>query len=272
MADSDFPETYQIPLVEGRGFRPNEVVSSPLALIHRVNHLMLNQKAARLLGVSAGDRITYWGKTVEVVGIVRDFHFLPLHDAIGPYAILPGVFEVQAYITCRLDTPDPKGTLERMDAVWREFEPSRPDEFDFMDRDRALQYEGEQRLSRLFTLSSGLALAIAALGLLGLVAYAVETRAGEVAVRKVLGASEIGVVRLLSRELLILVALSSFVAYPLSYLAMSQWLQNFAYRTPIRPTDFVIATAVCLLVTILTIGWQTLKAARSNPVDALAYR
>jgi putative ABC transport system permease protein len=271
LTDVDFLDVYQIPLLEGRGFRSGEVISSEDSLPRQVNHLMLNKEAARQLGVRAGERVTYWGKSLEVVGVVDDFHFLSLREPIGAFALLPGIYVLQAYLTCDLDTPDTKETLEQIDAVWRTLEPSRPDEFDFMDRDRALQYAREQRLSRLFTLSSGLALGIAALGLLGLVAYAVETRASEVAVRKVLGASEVTVMGLLGRELLVLVALSSVLASPLSYLAMTEWLQNFAYRASVRPLDFILAAGTCLGVTLLTIAWQTVKAARANPVDALAH-
>jgi putative ABC transport system permease protein len=184
---------------------------------------------------------------------------------------VPGIFEVQSFLTVGIDSPDIRAALKRIDDVWKEFEPNRPAEFDFMDRDRAAQYAGESRLSRLFAMSSGLAIAIAALGLLGLIAFAVEIRGSEVAVRKVLGASEMSVVGLLAKEFVVLVGLSSVLAYPVSYVVMSQWLQNFAYRIPISPVYFVAGTAASLMITMATIAWQTVKAARANPVDALAY-
>jgi putative ABC transport system permease protein len=271
LTDADFLDVYQIPLVEGRGFFSTEVLASQDPPMEAANHIILNETAANQLGVRAGDLVTYWGKAREVVGVVKDFHFLPVRQAIGPYALVPGIFEVQSFLTVGIDSPDIRAALKRIDDVWKEFEPNRPAEFDFMDRDRAAQYAGESRLSRLFAMSSGLAIAIAALGLLGLIAFAAEIRGSEVAVRKVLGASEMSVVGLLAKEFVVLVGLSSVLAYPVSYVVMSQWLQNFAYRIPISPVYFVAGTAASLMITMATIAWQTVKAARANPVDALAY-
>jgi putative ABC transport system permease protein len=268
--DEDFPDVYGIPLKEGRPFLPTEILTAQDPAFEDSHHTILNETAAKRLQVHAGDLVTYWGGSLEVVGIVQDFHFLPLREAIGPYMLFPAIYEQQVFLTLRVTGSNITDTLERAREAWRTFEPNRPFDFQFMDETRATQYESEMQLSRLFAASASLGVGIAALGLLGLIAYSVETRAREIAVRKVLGATAASVAGLLSRELLILVAFSSVLAYPLAYYAMDQWLSHFAYRIAIHPAYFFAATAGALIITGTMIGWQTIRAARANPTEALA--
>ena len=120
-------------------------------------------------------------------------------------------------------------------------------------------------------MSSGLAIAIACLGLLGLIAYTAEVRTKEIGIRKVLGATEISIVSLLTREFLILVALASLLAWPIAYFSMNHWLHNFAYRITLSPAYFIASTGVAIVITLITIAYQALKAARANPIEALRY-
>jgi putative ABC transport system permease protein len=281
--DADFLETFEIPLAAGRPFTTNEVAGSPnrSRLVFNTTGLMLNQTAASALDLQVGDRVGFklpsqseadlHRDSREVIGIVQDFHFLSLREPIGPLVLMPGVTEKQFSIAMRVDMTRIQDVLEDAKAIWSSFESHRPFAYAFADDARAAVYRDELRLSQLFSISATLAIAISALGLLGLVAYSIETRTREIAVRKVLGASTPHLTHLLTREFLNLVAIASLLAYPVAFYVMQHWLQKFAYRIPISPSYFVLGTIASLTVTLLTITGQSVRAARSNPVDALAH-
>jgi putative ABC transport system permease protein len=158
--------------------------------------------------------------------------------------------------------------LAHIETVWKKL-PGRPFIFSFLDEDIDLLYHQELRMRTLYVFSSGLA--IASLGLLGLVAYTAEVRTKEIGIRKVLGATEASIVSLLTKEFLLLVGLASLLAWPIAYYTMGEWLQNFAYRIDLSPAYFIASTGVALVITLITIAYQALKAARANPIEALRY-
>jgi putative ABC transport system permease protein len=269
--DAAFLDVYQIPLLEGRPFNEEYIKSNERNPLWYVNVLIVNQTAADRFGIQVGDRLNYFDRSCEIVGICRNFNYTSLHEPIGPLVLDSGIFELQTYFTIRLTMANAPEVLSRIKSIWKESMPNQPFEMEFVEASRAALYAVEERLGHFFAVASGLAIFIAALGLLGLIAYTIEARTREVAVRKVLGATESSVVQLLTKEFLVLVTLSSLIACPVAYIATSHWLQNFAYRIPITAGFFVSGTIASLAITIVTITWQALKAARANPIQALGH-
>ena len=276
MTDPDFLNTYEVPFISGRQWTMQDLSTIPRSgnILDVDRNILLNETAAKKLDVQVGDIIKSPFSpdiTLSVVGIFKDFHHISLHHTIRPLMLLPVINERQCHITVRFNMQNVSEVLANLEKAWKMFEPDRSFVFEFMDEARAEFYHREQRLSRIYALSTGLAIVIACLGLLGLIAYTAEVRTKEIGVRKVLGATEGSIVRLLTKEFLVLVALASVLAYPVAYYTMSSWLQNFAYRIDLSVVYFVVSTGVTLIVTLLTIAYQALKAARTNPIDALRY-
>ncbi len=268
LADYDFLSTYQIPLLLGRNFRPGDYVVWEPTHAFKV---LLNETAAKQLNVQVGDPIEFTGVSHEVLGIFKDFHNRSLHESIRPFMLICSQSDTQVYMTLRINTHNLPDVMGHLETVWEKFNPDRPSQFVFVNASFDQQYQSEIRLQKLYAICSGLAIAIACLGLLGLIAYTAEVRTKEIGVRKVLGASEVSIVSLLAKEFLVLVALASVLAWPVAYYTMSGWLENFAYRIDLGPAYFIASTGVALVITLITIAYQALKAARANPVEALRY-
>ncbi|MBT5831787.1 MAG: FtsX-like permease family protein, partial [Candidatus Latescibacteria bacterium] len=272
LTDHDFLNTYQIPLLSGRNFmlqdqRPvNSSPDKPNALA-----ILLNEAAAKRLKVQPGEQIEFAGMSHNVVGIFKDFHNRSLQHAIDPMMLLCSFHEQQAFMTMRVDNQNRSAAMAHMETVWKKTFPTRSfSPFFGSEADRHF-YGNELKQRSLYVVSSGLAIAIACLGLLGLIAYTAEVRTKEIGIRKVLGATEVSIVSLLTKEFLVLVALASVLAWPVAYYTMGEWLQNFVYRIDLSPAYFIASTGVALVITLITIAYQALKAARANPVEALRY-
>lgn len=269
-ADADFLDVYGIKLVSGRKLTPQD---RPVWSEDKPPNakILINETAARALGhVKPGDYVQFWDLSAEVVGIFQDFHNTPLHNPMGPLLIFSNSnFD---YLTVHFNTQQLPAVMMHLETVWKDFLPGRPFEFQFLDDYLDEFYRTELKLRQLYMACTGLAIFIACLGLLGLISYTGEVRIREIGIRKVLGATEWGLVGLLTREFLVLVSIASVLAWPIAWFAMSSWLQNFAYRINMGFGVFIISTSAALLVTLLTIGYQALKAARTNPVDALRHQ
>lgn len=231
--------------------------------------VLLNEKAAKQLKVQPGELIDIRGNALEVVGIVKDFHNHSFHEATEPLIMLCAITD-QVYFFVRMDTRNMPEVLAHIETVWRKLS-GKSFSFTFLDEDIDRLYHQELRMRTLYVFSSSLAIAIASLGLLGLIAYTAEVRTKEIGVRKVLGATEVNIVSLLTKEFLLLVGLASLLAWPVAYYTMSGWLENFAYRIDLSPVYFIANTVVALVITLVTIAYQALKAARANPIEALRY-
>jgi len=276
IVDDAFAATLGLTLKEGRFFSRSFARDS-LAVV-------LNEKAVSALGLKEPVIGTQLQSTSEiynarpdsfyhytVVGVVRDFHFQTLHQAIAPLVItnaekFGGVTNLTAV---RIRGADLSATVESIGRVWRQFEPDRSFHYTFLDERLAAQYTAEQTLQRIFSIFSVLAIFIGCIGLLGLAAYATQQRMREMCIRKVLGAGSGTIVRLLSRDFILLVSCSTFVAFPLAWLAMHAWLQGFVYRVGLSWWIFVLAWLLCLVITLITISFQALRAAAVNPVRVL---
>jgi putative ABC transport system permease protein len=276
IVDDAFAATLGLTLKEGRFFSRSFARDS-LAVV-------LNEKAVSALGLKEPVIGTQLQSTsaiynarpdsfyhYTVVGVVKDFHFQTLHQAIAPLVITNSekFGDITNLTVVRVRGADLNATIESIGRVWRQFEPDRSFHYTFLDERLAAQYTAEQTLQRIFSIFSVLAIFIGCIGLLGLAAYATQQRMREMCIRKVLGAGPGTIVRLLSRDFVLLVSCSTIVAFPLAWLAMHAWLQGFVYRVGLSWWIFVLAWLLCLVITLITISFQALRAAAVNPVRVL---
>jgi putative ABC transport system permease protein len=276
IADDQFAATLGLEMKEGRFFSRSFGTDS-LAVV-------LNEKAVAALGLKepvVGTRLTTTDGFLSpnpdspyiytVAGVLKDFHFQTLHQAIAPLVFTSTVRlnEVTGITSVRIKGDNFATAIKSIERAWRNFVPEKPFHYTFLDQNLAAQYKAEQTVQRVFTVFSVLAIFIACIGLLGLAAYATQQRIREISIRKVLGASGGNIIGMLSKDFLKLVTLSAIVAFPLAWMAMHSWLQSFAYRVSLSWWVFVLAWAISLLITMLTISFQAIRAARANPVKTL---
>jgi putative ABC transport system permease protein len=238
---------------------------------------LINETAARRLGWEdpVGKTIISYRSpgpvTKTIIGVVRDFHIESLHKEIGPFFIENNPSFFHRYILIKIKSGNLSATIELLKKKWKEIFPQLPFDFSFLDEVFDRQYRADEKLQAIFSNFGVLAIFISCLGLFGLASFTAEQRTKEIGIRKALGASISGIVFLLSKEFTKWVLLSNIIAWPLAYLVMNHWLQNFAYRINIGLGSFVLAGVLALVIALLTVGYQAVKAARANPVEALRY-
>jgi putative ABC transport system permease protein len=264
--DYEFFDTYAIKFASGRNFSKEILSDDSLGYI-------LNEAAVKMLGVTNEEILTkdfqYGGVKGKVVGVVKDFHFESLHEEIVPMVFQPAQFLNR--ISVKVAGNNTQEALAHIEKVWRQFIPHRPFEYDFLSVQYKKLYEAEQKQGQLFTIFSGLAIIIACLGLFGLATFNTLQRVKEIGIRKVLGASIPHILTLLSKEIIILVLLANMLAWPIAWYFMDKWLNGFAYRITLSPVIFVLATLAALVIALLTVSSQTIKAAMTNPANTLRY-
>ncbi|MEO0560247.1 MAG: ABC transporter permease, partial [Bacteroidota bacterium] len=261
--DADYLPALGVEMVAGRGFRPDLAGDSAAVL--------LNEAATRALGwadpaSAIGESVLLNGGESTVTGVTADYHFASLHDAIAPLVLTPNA--MPTHVLVRVDAAGIAPTLERLGSSWRAFS-EQPFTYHFLDDELGALYQQDARWARLLSVSSLLAVFVACLGLFGLAAFTAEQRKKEVSVRKVLGASVAHLVGLLTRDIAGLMILAAVVAVPLAYLAMSRWLDGFAYRIELGPLPFLCAVSVLASIALLTVSVHALRAATSDPIHAL---
>ncbi len=204
-----------------------------------------------------------------IVGVMKDFHVQTLHNAIRP--VVFRVFTGGAkHLYLKLGTQNMQETLAFIEKTWHQFLPQIPFTFSFLNEDLTrVRYQNEIRTGNALTVFSGLTIFVACLGLLGLISFRAEQKTKEIGIRKVLGASVFGIFNLLAKEFVKLVIVACVIASPIAYLFAGRWLQDFAYRIDLHPVYFLIGGVLALLLALTTMTYQALKAARTNPVDAL---
>jgi len=272
--DHDYAKTYGLNVLDGRDFSEQFATDANEAFL-------LNESAVKRLGWTdaVGKEVTLdaWfrgrlEKRGSVVGVVEDFQYRSLHHAIDPilFHILPDSWYYD-YVSARIRPGDITGTLEAMEQIWHEYNAERPFEYTFLDDQVDALYRAEARVGRLFGAFAALAVGIACLGLLGLAALTAAGRTREIGIRKVLGASVSGIVLLLSREFVGLVLVASILATPMAYLAMRRWLDGFAYRVPVGADVFVLTIMLALFLALITVSFQSVRAALADPVKTLRH-
>jgi putative ABC transport system permease protein len=271
--DHDYVETMGMEIVEGRDFSKEMTTDASEAFLINeaaVRELQLEHPLETQLEWGGEDYDYGIHKKGRVIGVVKDFQFKSLRDAIDPLII--HVWSENTFVfALRIRPDDIPGTLAFIESKWRDLDPAHPFEYSFMDETFDRIYRSEEKLSKIFSVFSMLAIFIAALGLFGLTLFMVEQRTKEIGVRKVLGASVGSIFTLLSKEFTILVLLANIFAWPTAYFFMHKWLENFAYRVNIGFWIFILAAAVAFVIALFTISFQALKAALANPIESLRY-
>jgi len=272
LVDHGYTEALGMTMVAGRTF-------SDAFGTDESQGFLINEAAVPHLGFASSEEAVgqaigwdIWGsdavKQGVVLGVVQDFNYRSLHAEVAPAVmhIHPSSF---SHISVRVQPQHVAETMAFLETTWQRLAPDWPFEYYFMDDDLAAMYESEATFGRLFTTFAGLAILIACLGLFALATFTAERRTKEIGVRKVLGASVQRIVLMLSKEIVVLVGISFLIAAPLAYFAMEEWLGNFAYRMELGPLPFLLTGSLVLIVACLTIGYQSIKAALTNPVGAL---
>ncbi len=268
--DHDFIKTYELSLLAGRSFSKEFGTDAEKSFI-------LNETAVKMFGFSSpensiGKRIdlNYGRKIGTIIGVTRDFNFLSLHSKIEPIImhINPDRFY---YISARINNQNVQATLDYLERKWREILPQRPFDYFFLERDYSEQYHSDQSFGTLLSYFSFIAIFISCLGLFGLISYSVERRTKEIGIRKVLGASISKVFYLIAKEFMYAIGIAAVIAWPAAYFVMAKWLQSFAYRISIGLRAFIFSAVLALIVALLTVSYQAIKAATANPADSLRY-
>jgi putative ABC transport system permease protein len=267
-SDQYFIKAYGIKLLSGRDFIPGDsnkvIINTTLA--KRLNLNAQTAPGARLYSQFGTNPVSF----VTVVGVMNDFNYNSLHDAVRPFMVeYDGNAGDMSSIIVSTNSKDYKALLGQIGAIWHKDLPSVPFEYSFMDSEVQKQYETEITLSNIINSFTIIAILISCLGLFGLAAFSAEQRHKEIGIRKVLGASVSGLVSLLSKDFLILVAISFVIAAPIAWYGMSKWLQAFAYRIPLSWWMFALAGVMAVLIALLTVSTQAIKAALANPVKSL---
>ncbi len=263
--DRDYLTAFGIKLAEGRDlFRESAADAG--------NSILINQAAVRDFEIDEpiGFKFYLGEKAYQVVGVVCDFHSHSFHNRIPPLALFAST-DAKRLIVAKLPPAYTSASISGIENVWGTIVPEAPLEYSFLEDVMSENYKSEWKVGTLFTIFSLLTVFVACLGLFGLSAFSAERRTKEIGIRKALGASVANIVRLLSKEIVILVVIAGAVAFPLAYLVISRWLETFAYRADIGWTIFALSGLVVLGIALVTVIYQSAKAALANPVDSLRY-
>jgi putative ABC transport system permease protein len=263
--DHNFVDLYGLKIIQGRGFSTS--ISSDAA-----GDLLINESASVALGWDnpVGRTFNLWGEDRPIVGLIKDFHLHPLHLPIMPLFIVHNP-DVLNRISIKIRGENIPQTLEFIRATWERFAPGFPFEYAFFDDIVDRSYHSERRMEILFSAFAWLAVIIACLGLFGLASFTAQQRTKEIGIRKVVGASAPSIFLNLSRGFIKSIVLANVMAWPIAYFVMNRWLQNFAYRIHLDIWIFIFAGLAALFIALLTVSYQTIKAARANPIDSLRY-
>jgi putative ABC transport system permease protein len=262
--DPDYFNTYKMKIVAGRGFMRGTSDSSKAVVV--------NEAAVRNLGWSmpenalgkpfgSGDQVRF------VIGVVRDFHFESLHASVQP--LLIGYARGGGGLSLRIQTDHIEDAISHLQSTWSRIVPEVPLQYSFVDESLEHQYENERKMESIFYVFAALSFLIACLGLFGLSTFMIRQRLREISIRKVLGASVSGLVALLTRDFSLLVLISALIACPVGYLLMKEWLSTFTYHAHIGWVVFIVAFAVPLIIAVLTVSAQAIKAALVNAAKIL---
>jgi putative ABC transport system permease protein len=250
--------------VEGRFFSeefPTDVTQA----------VVVNEAAVKAMGMESpvGKRLRFRDWEATIIGVIKDFHQTSLHNPIEPL-----VFRYSydfPHILAKISSKNVPETLVFMEKTWKKFVKDYPFSYEFLDEKIDNFYKTERTIGKVFQYFTSVAILIACLGLFGLASFTAEQRTKEIGIRKVLGGKVSGIILLLSREFTKWILLANVIAWPVAYLVANRWLQNFAYRVNMGLGIFIFSAASALVIAILTVSYQAIKAALANPVDSLRY-
>lgn len=277
VVDHDFVDTYNLQLLQGRNFDAENAADFRSAVL-------INEAFAKAFDLQdpVGNPLPVPFQEYQVIGVLRDFHYQSLHNAVEPVVMVmhpDGIFSNLENIMFS-DSPNPKisvkiqsqelpRTMTEIQQIWKETAPDQQFDFAFVDQTIDAQYRAEQRLGTILNITTGLGIFIACMGLFALVTLSMNRKTKEIGIRKVLGASVWQIVALTYKEFMGLIVVAFLIALPVSYMMMHRWLADFAYRINLKLPVFLIAGMIILLIASLTIAYQSLRAARTNPTESL---
>ncbi len=259
----DFVKTMKLKMLAGRDYSTSFGTDS-------VGYI-INEAALKRIKYAnpVGKPLTFWGKSGKIIGVVKDFHFSSRHEEIKPLVIRFGEHEDYGSILIKTQPGKTREALASLESLCKKINPAFPFNYNFSDDEYQKLYQNEQIVSKLSNAFAFLAIFISCLGLLGLAMFTAEQRIKEIGIRKVLGASAASLFTLLSSEFLLLVIISLCIALPVSWYAMSAWLRDFAYRTPMHWWVFAMAGGIIIVIALVTVSFQAIKAALINPIKSL---
>jgi predicted permease len=263
--DYDYFETFGMKMVEGRSFSREYATDSQNYIVNEalVNHTRLQPAVGKMLSI--------WTREGRIIGVVKDFHSRSLHNEIVPVAFLLTADWPHNYVFVRLNPHDLQASVDYIASVWKEFAAGYPFRYEYLDDVFEAQYRGDARIGDIFKNFTVLAVFISCLGLFGLASFMAAQRTREIGIRKVLGASVPRITGLLSREFLILLGIANLLAWPVAFFAMKRLMDSYVYRTNLVWWVFVAAGIAAVLISMLTVSYQAVRAARANPADAIKY-
>jgi putative ABC transport system permease protein len=266
--DSNFVHVFDIKLLAGQNFM-NESENQ--------NAVIINQEAMKVLKFenaedAVGKLLRWNGRPIKIIGVVDDFHQESFYKTIEPIVLYDKAFDQYIdYISIRFDRHDAGKQLPFIENTYKTIFPDQPFEYFFLDDFYNQQYKTDFISGKLIMGFSFLAIMIAVLGLFNLISYSVTRRIKEIGVRKVIGATSFNIVTLLTKDYIKWVLIANIVAWPVAWFAMNKWLQNFAYRIDLTIWPFLLSGLMALMIALLTVSWQAIRAARANPIESLRY-
>ena len=265
LVDYGYIDFYEMEIITGRDFSKDFTTDLDGAFI-------LNETAVKEFGFEEplGKKIKIWGDEGRIIGVVKDFHSASMHLSIEPVAFRLSADRLWMF-SLKISSEDIPRTIAFLEDTWKKFSPEYPFEYAFLDEQVDRMYKTEQRLGTSFFYFTMIAIFIAYLGLFGLVSFSAERRTKEIGIRKVLGAQISNITWLVSKEFLLLVFVANIIAWPVAYYVMDKWLQNFVYRINLGLGIFLASGMMALVIALLTVSYQSIKAATANPVDSLRY-
>jgi len=265
--DSDYFNVYDMEILEGRIFSENFPTDKKQCVV-------INETASRNLGWEnpIGKRLKSHGIEWTVIGVVKDFHFKSLHSEIEPviFTALNTTRRLD-YFSIKVSPVDIPSTIGFIQQKWEKFSPEFPFQYIFLDERIDRVYKAEQRLGKSFNIFTMISLLLACMGLIGLASFISEQKRKEISVRKILGADFKSIIFLIANEYLKCIAVAIVIAWPIGYFVMSRWLKNFVYRTSFGVEIFILSGLLAFIFTLMTVSYQSIKAALANPVDTLRY-
>ncbi|MBI9053582.1 MAG: ABC transporter permease [Bacteroidales bacterium] len=271
--DYDYFETYGIKLKSGRLFNREFPTDQEACVVNysAVQNFGLENPFEIRFNVS-NDAPDGEKQYMPIIGVVENFHFRSLHSKIEPYIFRFKNDDILwGYISIRLANDAPKNTLKEIENKWKELTSNEPLQYFFMDESLKTLYNEEQQNAKLSIVFTILAIIIAALGLFGLTSFTVEQRTKEIGIRKALGATVGNIFYIISKEIIVLVAISTLIAWPIIYFVSNNWLQNYHYKITLNVLDFLIGFIIAMTIAVLTISYRTIKSAKRNPSESLRY-
>ena len=268
--DYDFVDVFGLQFAAGRNFSKDFPADK--------DALILNETAVQWMGFTdpksaVGQDVNYWGEIRPIIGVLKNYHQQSLKEAFEPhiFRFVPTGRGVRGMIALKLNTPDMKDVVQTVRRRYDEFFPGNPFDYFFLDQYYDQQYKSDELFGRVYSLFSLLAIIITALGIYGLSSFSIVQHTREIGIRKVLGASISSIMGLLTKEFMILLAVANVIAWPIAFFAMKKWLEGYAYRTDIGIGNFILGGVLTMIIALLTVSYQVIKAARANPVDAIQH-